>query len=135
MKQLKQITKNFHRSEFDCKDGTKVPAKYFNNLIKLATNSQVIRDVIDAPITISSGYRTVSHNKKVGGAKHSQHLTASAADFHQSKLNPLVLYCLIELLIEKKEIDEGGVFLYDWGVHYDIRGVKARGNYSSLYKL
>ena len=132
---MKQLTKNFHRSEFDCKDGTVVPLKYKNNLIKLATNLQVIRDVIGVPITISSGYRTESHNTKVSGAKNSQHLTASAADLHQSKLNPMVLYCLIELLVEKKEIDEGGVFLYDTFVHYDIRGVKARGNYSSLYKI
>lgn len=132
---MKQLTKNFHRSEFDCKDGTRVPVKYKNNLIKLATNLQVIRDDLNAPITISSGYRTEMHNRKVGGAKHSQHLTASAADLHQSKLNPLELYFRIECLIRLGKVDEGGVFLYDWGVHYDVRGVKARGNYSTLYKI
>lgn len=132
---MKQLTKNFHRSEFDCKDGTVVPIKYKNNLIKLATNLQVIRDHLGAPITISSGYRTESHNKQEGGSINSQHLTASAADLHQSKLTPLLLYNLIETLIEIGKVDQGGVFLYNWGVHYDIRGVKARGNYSTIYKI
>ena len=132
---MKQLTKNFHRSEFDCKDGTVVPLKYKNNLIKLATNLQVIRDDLGAPITISSGYRTEAHNTAIGGAKHSQHLTASAGDLHQTKESPRDLYFRIKCLIRLGLVDEGGLFLYDWGVHYDIRGVKARGNYSNLYRI
>lgn len=135
MKQLKQLTKNFHRSEFDCKDGTRVPQEYKYNLIRLATNLQAIRDDLNAPITISSGYRTESHNKQERGGKYSQHLTASAADLHQSKESPRDLYFRIKCLIRLGLVDEGGVFLYNWGVHYDIRGVKARGNYSTMFKI
>ncbi len=132
---IEQLNKNFHRSEFDCKDGTRVPKKYKNNLIKLATNLQAIRDDLGAPITISSGYRTESHNKQEGGGKYSQHLTASAGDLHQGKESPRDLYFRIERLIRIGLVDEGGLFLYNWGVHYDVRGIKARGNYSSLYKI
>lgn len=132
---MKQLTKNFHRSEFDCKDGTRVPKKYKNNLIKLATNLQVIRDDLSAPITISSGYRTESHNKQERGGKYSQHLYAKAGDLHQSKETPLELYKRIECLIFNNKIHNGGLFLYNWGVHYDVRGKPARGNYSTLYKL
>ena len=32
-------------------------------------------------MTINSGYRSTEHNKKVGGAKHSQHLGGNAVDF------------------------------------------------------
>lgn len=132
---MKKLTKNFHRKEFDCKDGTRVPEVYKYNLIKLATNLQLIRDDLDASITISSGYRTPSHNKREKGASNSQHLYAKAGDLHQSKETPLELYKRIECLIFNKKIHNGGLFLYNWGVHYDVRDKPARGNYSTLYTL
>lgn len=132
---MKQLTKNFHRSEFDCKDGTRVPQEYKYNLIRLATNLQLIRDDLGAPITISSGYRTPSHNKREKGASNSQHLYAKAGDLHQSKETPLELYRRIECLIFNSKIHNGGLFLYNTFVHYDVRDKPARGNYSSLYKI
>jgi len=136
---MKQLTKNFHRSEFDCKDGTVVPLKYKNNLIKLATNLQVIRDSIQDShkwsIRINSGYRTERYNKAVGGAKYSQHLTASAGDLFQEKYTPLGFYRHIESLIKQGKIHNGGLFLYNNFVHYDVREKPTRGNYSTLYKL
>ena len=49
------------------------------NVEKLAKNLQVLRDYIQKPITIISGYRTPEYNKKCGGVKRSQHLLAKAA--------------------------------------------------------
>ena len=136
---MKQLTKNFHRSEFDCKDGTVVPLKYKNNLIKLAANLQVIRDSIQDnhkwSIIINSGYRTESHNKIEGGAKYSQHLIANAGDLFQEKYTPLGFYRHIETLIKQGKVHNGGLFLYNNFVHYDVREKPTRGNYSTLYKL
>lgn len=132
---MEQLTKNFHRKEFDCKDGTKVPLQFKNNLIKLATNLQVLRDDLNAPMVINSGYRSVSHNTKVGGAKSSQHLTASASDITQSKETTLQLYKRIERLIKEGKMHNGGLGLYDNFVHYDIRQVPARWNYSKKFVL
>jgi uncharacterized protein YcbK (DUF882 family) len=129
----KQLTKNFNISEFRCKDGTDVPDELENNVQELANNLQVIRDKFclelgyDMPLTILSGYRSLEHNKKVKGAKNSQHLLAKASDItlkDKSLLNHL--YILIKELIDTEEIKAGGITFYrDKNfIHYDIRGVK-----------
>lgn len=122
-----KLTKDFHLSEFDCKDGTPVPDEYFDNVFELAVNLQVLREEIDEPVFISgSGYRTKSHNKKVGGAKNSQHLVAKAADISVKSKTPKELAEVIEKLISEKKMKQGGIGIYPGFVHYDIRGTKAR---------
>ena len=122
-----QLTKNFNSKEFDCKDGTKVPEKFMNNLQKLANNLQVLRNELGVAVTVTgSGYRTKSHNKAVGGATNSQHLTASAGDINAKGHNPKQLYDKIEILIASGKMVQGGLGLYKGFVHYDIRGYKAR---------
>lgn len=119
------LTENFSINEFHCKDGTPVPSELFANIKELAENLQVIRDFIGIPILILSAYRSPKHNKKVGGAKNSQHLQGKAADL-KTKLKPKDLYNIISDLIDKGLVKQGGLGLYDTFVHYDIRGVKAR---------
>ena len=122
-----QLTKNFSLQEFDCHDGTKVPEKYIPNAQEVADNLQVLRDTLKVPIRITgSGYRTSAHNKKVGGAPKSQHLTCSAADINADGYTPQQLYNKITLLIKAGHMKEGGLGLYKGFVHYDIRGTKAR---------
>jgi len=122
-----QLTKNFSLSEFDCKDGTKVPTQFIPNVQKLANNLQVLRDYLGVPVRITgSGYRTPSHNKKVGGAKNSQHLPAKAADINADGFTPVQLAKVIEKLIAEGKMTEGGIGIYKGFVHYDIRGTKAR---------
>ena len=122
-----KLTNNFNSEEFDCKDGTKVPEKYLLNVKEVADNLQALRDYLKVPVHITgSGYRTPSHNKKVGGAKHSQHLTASGADINAEGYNPKQLAEVIELLILKGKMKQGGIGVYPNFVHYDIRGTKAR---------
>lgn len=121
------LTKNFNSQEFDCKDGTKVPEQYKNNLTELATNLQRLRDCLKVPVRVTgSGYRTPSHNAKVKGAKNSQHLTASAADINADGYTPAELAKEIEKLIIDGKMKQGGIGIYKNFVHYDIRGTKAR---------
>lgn len=123
----KQLTKNFSLAEFHCKDGTEVPEQYYDNVQEVADNLQVLRDYIDVPLYISgSGYRTKSHNKRVGGVTHSQHLTASAADITTKHHTPRELADIIEKLIAEGKMKQGGLGVYKSFVHYDTRGVKAR---------
>ena len=122
-----KITKNFNSEEFDCNDGTKVPKEFMPNLIELAKNLQALRDFLNEPVLITgSGYRTPTHNKKVGGAVNSQHLTASAADINVKSKTPYQLGKLIESLINKGIMKQGGIGIYKGFLHYDIRGTKAR---------
>jgi len=121
------LTKNFNSEEFDCTDGTRVPSKFYKNLIELAKNLQALRDFLNEPVLITgSGYRTPIHNDKVGGAKDSQHLTASAADINVKSKTPYQLAKTIEGLITKGIMKQGGIGIYKGFVHYDIRGTKAR---------
>lgn len=123
-----KITKDFSYEEFDCKDGTKVPAMYRPNVEQLARQLQVLRDAIGKPITIISGYRTEKHNKKVGGVRNSYHLRGMAADIYVGGVNTLQLYRIIERLICEGKMRQGGIGYYPDRnfVHYDIRGIKAR---------
>lgn len=122
-----KLTRNFSLDEFACKDGTPVPGVYFDNVLELALNLQVIRGALRKPININSSYRTEKHNKSVGGKeKTSQHLFAKAADIRSDGKTPQEIYNLIERLILEGKVKEGGLGLYKTFVHYDIRGTKAR---------
>jgi len=121
-----KLTKNFSKSEFESRDGAEMPKEVLANIKKLAECLQVIRDNTGKSITINSGYRSKSHNKKIGGKPKSQHLLGIAADIVVKDYIPKQVYELIELLIEKGELPEGGLKAYDTFTHYDIRGKKAR---------
>ncbi len=130
-----KLTANFNLREFECNDGTTVPEKYISNVNKLAYNLQVLRDELKKPIHINSGYRHPAYNKRIGGAKFSQHLTASASDITVRDITPKKLARTILKLIKQGKMNEGGVGLYNGFVHYDIRGKKARWDNSSLFNF
>lgn len=131
----KQLTKNFNSFEFACKDGTLVPDKYRSNMLELAKNLQVLRDHFGLPIHINSAYRTVRHNKAIGGSPSSQHLFCKAADIVIAGKTPKQVARAIKTLIKQGKMKEGGIGLYNGFVHYDIRGYAARWDYSSLFNF
>jgi uncharacterized protein YcbK (DUF882 family) len=122
----KQLTLNFNVAEFDCHDGTQVPNQYYDGVQLLATNLQALRDYLGEPVHVLCGYRTVKHNKAVGGAKASQHLVAKAADISVKSKTPKQLHKIIGALITVGTMKQGGLGLYPGFVHYDVRGRKAR---------
>ena len=60
-----KLTENFSLHEFKCRDGSVVPEELMDNVKELAENLQVLRDFIGKPITVISGYRSPSYNKKI----------------------------------------------------------------------
>lgn len=109
---------------------------------------------VDSKVHIHSGYRCPKHNKEVGGEKNSQHLYSRAADIHidgvdiikeeQDKfgihteqlqrvrrlsrsmpfrISPIVL---AHYASEIEFFYKGGIGVYSWGCHLDIRGYSAR---------
>lgn len=123
---MAKITKDFKLEEFNCKDGGAIPNSAILNIIELARNLQVLRDAINKPITITSGYRSPKYNAKIGGVKDSQHLRGTAADIKVLGMTPKEVALVIEGLIESGKMKEGGVGVYPSWVHYDHRGRKAR---------
>ena len=121
-----QLSKNFKKSEFKCRDGTSVPCELMDNLNELVENLQIIRDYIKQPMHIISGYRTPKYNRKIGGARKSQHMKSKAADIVVKNMKPKELREIIINLIKEDKIKTGGVGLYTSFVHYDTRGWNAR---------
>ena len=121
----KQLAPGFRVREFRCRDGTDTILIDEGLVVVL----QCIREHFGKPVTITSGYRTASHNAKVGGSRSSQHLLGRAADIQVQDTDPLAVAAYAESLMP----DRGGVGRYPvkagrvagW-VHVDTRADKAR---------
>jgi hypothetical protein len=83
-----QFTKNFSLYEllltshrrFD-EEQYNPPAEVIENLRALCVNVlQPLRDALNSPVNLNSGYRCPSLNQAIGGARNSQHMTGHAAD-------------------------------------------------------
>ncbi len=116
-------SEHFKMSEFKCKDGTDVPPEYWNNLQSLMNMLEKVRSAYgNVPVTIMSGYRTPSYNKKVEGAQESQHLYAAAADIQTKDISAEKMY----EIADKTVGDSGGVGKYSYFTHVDVRGHYSR---------
>jgi uncharacterized protein YcbK (DUF882 family) len=115
-------TKNFKPNEMNSRVSGQVPEHLCDNAQELLENLQILRDELNAPITIISGWRSKLHNDQVGGAKNSQHLYARAADVKVKGMHPVDVYNKILELIKTGKMKKGGVGLYGSWVHYDTRG-------------
>lgn len=119
-----KLTKNFNISEFECKCGCTMPESVLSNIKIVAINLQILRDAVDKPITINSAYRCESHNKAIGGSKHSQHILGKASDIVVKGYTPDEVYDIVQDL-RRNPMLEGvtfqGLGRYNTFTHVDIR--------------
>ena len=127
-----KLTENFALHEFRCKDGTDVPDELLENVEELAKNLQVLREKIGKPIIVISGYRSPKYNRRIGGARKSQHMKAKAADIIVPGMEPDEVREVILGLIKEGKMKRGGVGRYTRFTHYDIRGWNARWSGSGV---
>lgn len=112
------ISEHFRLNEFRCKDGTD-PVCVNGELVAIL---EFVRSKFGKPVVINSGYRTPSYNRKIGGAKFSQHMYGRAADIVVEDVKPEVVYnCLCEAFP-----NSCGFGLYASFVHVDCREIKSR---------
>ena len=116
----KKLSTNFKVSEFACSDGSD-PVFISPELVEVL---QKIRDHFGKPVTINSGFRTVTKNKAVDGATYSQHLYGMAADITVKGISPKVVAAYAETLMP----NTGGIGIYDTFTHIDVRKTKSRWN-------
>lgn len=90
---LKELTDSDKARELKL-DNTASP-KIVNNLCVLASTLEDVRKLLGKPITISSGYRSPSVNKAVGGSVNSAHVQGLAADIKVSGMTPYEVACII----------------------------------------
>jgi len=122
----RQLTKNFHIDEFKCHDGVPVPEEMYPNVLELAENLQVLRLILNKPIRIISGYRHPEYNRKIGGARKSQHMQAKAADIKVRGMEPKDVADVVDKAMKSGHLKKGGVGRYISFTHIDIRGNNAR---------
>lgn len=83
-----QLSKHFSLAELTASStaarkgiDNSLPYELLPNIKKLANGLEEVRDILDYPMIISSGYRCPELNRAIGGAKSSSHMNAEAADF------------------------------------------------------
>lgn len=116
-----KLTKNFELKEFTSSPTAKKynisntpPELVIENLKSLCEYIlQPIRDKVEKPVEINSGYRCLELNKKVGGVPTSQHCIGQACDF---KVEGMTSYEIVKVILELNlPFDQVG--LYDSFVH------------------
>lgn len=120
-----RLTKNFSSEEFDCKCGCDMPEDVLENIQELSENLQIIRDYIDEPISVNSGYRCLTHNRNIGSTDKSQHVLGKASDIVAKSYSSEEIYKIVQDLklnpFLDKPLEINGVGLYDTFTHLDIR--------------
>lgn len=83
-----QLTSHFSLEEFTVSQAAErngisnQPDKEsFTNLVYTATQLELVRSLLNKPITVNSAYRSPKVNSLVKGAKNSQHVEGKAVDF------------------------------------------------------
>ena len=110
-----KVARDFNLSEFAC------PCC---NLVmlhpKLLAKLVELRNALERPVHITSGYRCPRCNQKVGGVANSYHCIGLAADIKVKDIN------LIELLEICENIDFAGIGFYEKKnfLHLDVRPTK-----------
>ena len=112
------LAENFKVKEFACNDGSDT-VLISDELVDLL---QKIRDHFGVAVTINSGYRTSTYNKKVGGATNSQHVKGTAADIVAKGVDPLTVAQYAEYLMP----NSGGIGVYQTFTHVDVRTSRSR---------
>ena len=103
--------KNFSLGEFACPCCGKIEISTI-----IIDKLQQLRDLINKPITITSGYRCPAYNKSIGGYNHSPHTFGEAADI-KCKGVPLIFLAHIAA----NNIQGIRIGIYFSHVHIDIR--------------
>ena len=112
------VGKHFKVKEFACKDGSQVV--FIDDY--LVSILEILRNKLEKPIVITSGYRTPGWNAKCGGAKYSFHTRGMAADIRVNGMSAKELANKLNAIVP----DECGIIVYKSWVHFDVRTSKYR---------
>lgn len=112
------ITPHFKVKEFACQDGS--PIIFISK--ELVDLLEFFRTGYGSPLIVNSGYRTHSHNKKVGGAQNSMHMYGLAADVRPQSGSIDSFYKYVLSAANGKY----GIGKYPSFVHIDVRAKPSR---------
>lgn len=101
-----RLSKNFELWEFEKSEtaflngiDNRVPVHLQRNIVYVASQLQIIRNYVNQPVHITSGYRSPRLNRIVSGASPtSLHMQCLAADFYVSGWSSARLVALVRSL-------------------------------------
>jgi uncharacterized protein YcbK (DUF882 family) len=105
--------------ELACKDGTSYPEEWRGTRALCLANvfEEIRHECGNKPLHVFSAFRTATHNKKIGGARYSQHLQGRALD-----LRPPSGWSIQKFYDRIADLDiVGGLGKYQTFVHVDVR--------------
>jgi hypothetical protein len=104
------LSEHFKKSELACHHCQECKVN-----IELILALEKLRNKVNRPIIITSGYRCLIHNRSIGGAKQSQHLYGNAVDIKIGGLSPTTVAGLA------KQCGFTWTKVYATWTHIDIR--------------
>jgi len=114
-----KMTAHFELNEFRCRCGVCAwpPSPEIVARVQvLAERLEALRaDLGGAAVTVVSGVRCAAHNRAVGGAPRSRHLTGEAADVRVAGSS------MEAVAARARALGFGGVGVYGTHVHVDVR--------------
>lgn len=126
---MAKITPHFSAEEFACKDKdrTPYPAAWVESRLRpLCELLEIIRTRLGHPMRIMSGYRTEAYNRRIGGARASQHVQGRAADIRVDGVAPAKVHAAVLALYRDGTLRAprayiGGLGEYPTFTHVDVR--------------
>ena len=132
---MKRPSRHLSVSEVICRCG-KCKLAYIRE--ELAEGFEMLRELVgdelcaDVPIDASSGFRCTAHNeslidfktKKRLSSPFSRHMIGEALDLKTPE--GLTVNQFAALAEKVPQFANGGIGIYSWGIHVDVRGWKAR---------
>lgn len=113
-----RLGENFTLVEFASRDGADEVLVH----PALVALLERVREHFGKPVSVNSGYRSPSHNRRIGGARSSRHVMGLAADILVDKgaVKPSAVHKHLETL------DPGGLGRYNTFTHVDVQGKNRR---------
>lgn len=104
-----RMSANFTREEFACKGmnccGHSAPVS-----VLLVDALQELRNIVGVPLHINSGFRCITHNRRIGSRDTSQHPRGTAADVDVP--DGFTVDQFAELAEEVRDFADGAIGLY-----------------------
>lgn len=141
MSEGRYISTHFTEAENRCRCGD--CNKYSADIELVAVLEELREELGRRAINVTSWFRCRAHNNRptsvvnaqgipgAGSNDNSWHLVGGAVDFWVRGIDPE----LIGRKLRKKYPNKYGIGIYDWGVHLDIRPVRADWNFKKTTGL
>ena len=113
-----RLGENFTLGEFASRDGADEVLTHPALVALLGA----VRAHFGKPVTVNSGYRSPTHNRRIGGARNSRHVMGLAADIvvDRGAVSPNKVATFVETL------QPGGLGRYKTFTHVDVQGKSRR---------